>query len=111
MKRFARVRAFNLKTALESGSFNFMLTARGKISLIWWRSLVALMLVGLPIAVAFLSTSCSTTLSQPVLSPPEIQGATFVGNKTCAECHTNYTRMFASSPHSRFHLSGAQAVA
>ena len=31
----------------------------------------------------------------------------FVGNKVCAECHTNYTRVFDMSPHSRAHFRDA----
>jgi predicted CXXCH cytochrome family protein len=36
--------------------------------------------------------------------PPVIPDATFVGNKACMECHTNYVRSFAFSPHGRMHF-------
>jgi predicted CXXCH cytochrome family protein len=39
--------------------------------------------------------------------PPAIEGAHFVGNKVCYDCHTNITRQFPSSPHARVHLDGA----
>ncbi|MSU21319.1 MAG: hypothetical protein EXS30_07980 [Pedosphaera sp.] len=42
-------------------------------------------------------------MNRTVLAPPEIEGATFVGNKTCADCHTNITRIFPASPHGRFY--------
>jgi predicted CXXCH cytochrome family protein len=51
---------------------------------------------------ALLFTSCNT-VSRTVSAPPEIEGAHFVGNKTCAECHTNIARVFPASPHARFH--------
>lgn len=47
-------------------------------------------------------TSCAS-IDRVVIAPPEIEGAEFVGNKTCADCHTNIARAFTSSPHSRFH--------
>lgn len=52
--------------------------------------------------VAFLVSSCST-VEQSVIEFPLVEGATFVGNQSCSECHTNYTRVFALSPHARFH--------
>jgi predicted CXXCH cytochrome family protein len=51
---------------------------------------------------AFLFTSCKT-VDRTVAAPPQIEGAHFVGNKTCAECHTNIARMFPASAHGRFH--------
>jgi predicted CXXCH cytochrome family protein len=53
--------------------------------------------------------SCST-VSRTVLAPPEIPGASFVGNKTCAECHTNISRVFPSSAHARIQLEAPQSV-
>jgi predicted CXXCH cytochrome family protein len=40
------------------------------------------------------------------MEPPLIEGATFAGNRSCAECHTNYARIFPASPHARLHLEG-----
>ncbi|MBM3834603.1 MAG: hypothetical protein FJ403_15290 [Verrucomicrobia bacterium] len=59
------------------------------------------MLGALGFAGLFLS-SCST-VNRAVIAPPEIEGATFVGNKVCADCHTNITRVFAASPHGRYY--------
>jgi predicted CXXCH cytochrome family protein len=50
--------------------------------------------------------SCST-LERAVVSPPVIEGATFVGNRSCFECHTNYVRGFSASPHARLRFEGA----
>src|SRR4026208_1884172 len=48
----------------------------------------------------FVLSSCST-VQRTVLAPPEIEGAAFVGNKVCYECHTNYVRAFPGRPHAR----------
>lgn len=50
--------------------------------------------------------SCAS-LQRTLLSPPAIQGANFVGNKACIECHGDYTRAFPASPHARLHLEQA----
>src|SRR5512145_29427 len=55
------------------------------------------------IACAAVLVSCATG-SRAVLAPPLIEGATYVGNKTCYECHTNISRGFPSSPHARLNI-------
>jgi len=50
--------------------------------------------------------SCST-LDHTAAVPLHIEGATFVGNKTCADCHANITRVFPASPHARLHVESA----
>src|SRR5947208_3182209 len=65
----------------------------------WFVSAVALALVGLSVV---LFSSCST-LDRTIVEPPRIEGAHFVGNKVCAECHSNITRVFPASPHARFY--------
>jgi predicted CXXCH cytochrome family protein len=47
--------------------------------------------------------SCAT-FEGPVVAPPEIPGATLVGNTSCIDCHSNYTRIFPASPHARIHV-------
>ena len=49
--------------------------------------------------------SCST-VKRTVVTAPKIEGAAFVGNRACYECHTNYTRAFAAAPHARLRLEG-----
>ena len=49
--------------------------------------------------------SCST-LEPTVVSPPRIEGANFIGDRACLECHTSYSRSFAASPHARLRLDG-----
>ena len=51
--------------------------------------------------------SCGT-VGRVVVPPPEIEGATFTGNKSCIDCHANYTRTFAASPHARLHVETAR---
>ena len=53
--------------------------------------------------------SCSTTPFALTMAP-DIPGATFVGDKTCAECHTNISRIFPSSPHARIRLEDPRAT-
>lgn len=57
------------------------------------------------VLVAGAVVSCSST-GRFELAPPVIEGATFVGNRTCYDCHTNIVRVFASSPHARLHFEG-----
>jgi predicted CXXCH cytochrome family protein len=64
---------------------------------------------GLLGAAALVLQSCSTTPAR-LVSAPEIPGATFVGNRSCAECHTNISRVFPSSPHARIQLDDARAA-
>lgn len=49
--------------------------------------------------------SCAT-VERTVLIAPTVEGASFVGNRACFECHTNYVRTFAASPHARLRLEG-----
>jgi predicted CXXCH cytochrome family protein len=53
--------------------------------------------------------SCSTTPVSLSVAPV-IPGASFVGDKTCAECHTNICRMFPTSAHARIRLESPRAV-
>jgi predicted CXXCH cytochrome family protein len=50
--------------------------------------------------------ACST-LERTVVVPPQIPGAAYVGNAACADCHTNYVRIFPSSAHARLHVESA----
>jgi len=51
----------------------------------------------------FLVNSCTTT-ERAVVVPVRIEGATYVGDAACADCHANITRVFPASPHARLHL-------
>jgi len=53
--------------------------------------------------------SCSTTPFK-LTAAPDIPGATFVGDKTCAECHTNICRVFPTSAHVRIRLEDPRAA-
>ena len=61
------------------------------------------------VVVASVLSSCST-VTRTVMAPPEIEGAKYVGNKVCAECHTNYARIFPASPHARVHVESAKMI-
>ena len=58
---------------------------------------------------ALLFSSCAT-VQRTVVEPQVIEGASFVGNKACYECHTNIARGFLSSAHARIHFEGARMV-
>jgi predicted CXXCH cytochrome family protein len=73
------------------------------------RFLAVVCALGLMAGSAFLLDSCST-LSRTIIAPPEIPGATYVGNRACFDCHTNITRIFPSSPHARVHVESAKLV-
>lgn len=60
-------------------------------------------------AAALLVQACSTGAVRLSLAP-SIPGATFVGDKTCAECHTNICRVFPASAHGRLRLAAAEAA-
>ncbi len=55
-----------------------------------------------------LVSSCSTTATSVVMAPPEIEGATFVGDRVCYDCHTNISRVFPSSPHAQLRIENAR---
>jgi predicted CXXCH cytochrome family protein len=53
-------------------------------------------------ALVLLVASCTT--DRTAIIPPIIEGATFVGDKVCADCHANITRVFPGSTHARLRL-------
>jgi predicted CXXCH cytochrome family protein len=75
----------------------------------YWRAVVGIFAVSWIAAVGFFSSSCSSVGPHSVFTPPQVEGAGFVGNKTCAECHSDYSRHFDSSPHARLHISDVNA--
>jgi predicted CXXCH cytochrome family protein len=74
-----------------------------------WHCFIGFLSLSYLITVSFLLSSCSTT-NQTVMAPPLIEGANFVGNKVCAECHTNYARVFPASPHARVHAESGKMI-
>ena len=64
------------------------------------------LLAGLAVSAAML-LSCANWQGT-LVAPPVIEGATFAGNQSCAECHANITRRFPGSPHARVHFEGAK---
>ena len=86
---------------------HFSATVLSTVSAAWarfWRHLLGLsMLAGLFGLSAMLS-SCSTVSRSVMAPPPVIEGATFVGNKACVECHGVITKKFPDNVHARMHL-------
>ena len=77
---------------------------RVRLVMAWVLNLPALLCLSLLCAILI---SCTTTNYSPstLVSPPEIIGATFVGNKACADCHDKLNSEFHGSPHGRFYRS------
>jgi len=73
------------------------------------RYLAAAAALSLAACVALVLISCSTT-PLSVTAAPDVPGARFVGNRTCAECHTNICRIFPGSAHARIHLEDPQTA-
>jgi predicted CXXCH cytochrome family protein len=73
------------------------------------RIIVAVAFVAWAGSVVLLVNSCSTTSSLG-FAPPTIPGATFVGDKICADCHKKITRVFPTSAHARIQLEDPRAV-
>jgi predicted CXXCH cytochrome family protein len=95
------------------GSLGYNSAVFSRANFVAWRAVCARhrrlrwpLLVGI-IVTASLFISCST-LERRIAPPPEIPGATFTGNKSCVDCHANYTRGFAASPHGRMHVELAK---
>jgi predicted CXXCH cytochrome family protein len=71
------------------------------------RSAALVLGFGAAAAVLLFLGSCAS-FNGAVMAPVEIPGANYVGNRACAECHSNFTRIFPASPHARIHLEEAR---
>ena len=65
----------------------------------------AALCVGAGLLVLLLN-SCST--DRAVVVPLQIEGATYVGDKACADCHPNISHVFPASPHARLRIENSQ---
>jgi predicted CXXCH cytochrome family protein len=52
-------------------------------------------------AAGVIFTSCTT--NRTAVPPLQIEGATYVGDAACADCHQDITRVFPASAHARLH--------
>jgi predicted CXXCH cytochrome family protein len=68
---------------------------------LWAGSALAILAAGL--------VSCAT-VKRTVMAPPQIPGATFVGAKSCAECHEDIVRDFKTASHARMTVEGVHAA-
>ncbi|MCL5096593.1 MAG: hypothetical protein M1608_03470 [Candidatus Omnitrophica bacterium] len=68
--------------------------------LLWWWS-------GLGLAAVLISCG---TVSQTVMAPPQIPGATYVGSDVCATCHDKISESFATADHARLQALGTNAI-
>jgi predicted CXXCH cytochrome family protein len=68
------------------------------------RAIVALVAA----AIAVAAISCGT-FNGTVLAPPQIPNATFVGSKSCEQCHQDIFKKFKTSDHARLMVRGDNA--
>jgi predicted CXXCH cytochrome family protein len=65
------------------------------------------LLIGGAVLWGLLLVSC-VMADRTILAPPQIPGATFVGDKECAQCHSDQTDHFASATHAKVALADAK---
>ena len=61
-------------------------------------------MLALAAAFAVLATSCAGGGRRTALIPLQIEGAAFVGNDACRDCHAEQFRTYDASPHARVHF-------
>ena len=67
-------------------------------------------LIGLIGFMSIITMISCATVERTMVIPPHIEGATFVGDASCAECHANITKDFHGAAHARLKAHGANAV-
>ena len=63
------------------------------------------LLLGTGLGVSSLLLQSCSTVDRTVVAAPMIDGAEFVGDKQCADCHANIAHVFPASPHARLRLA------
>jgi predicted CXXCH cytochrome family protein len=58
--------------------------------------------------VAIVAVSCGT-FDSTLMAPPQIPGATFVGSKSCEQCHQEIFKKFKTADHARLMAKGPNA--
>ena len=81
----------------------------GKLNAIFSTSKRRLLFFSFGILVCAIVVISCAPLSRTVVVPPQIPGATFVGSKSCAECHSEIMRDFKTATHARLKAEGANA--
>lgn len=61
------------------------------------------------LAIWGLLTASCVVVDRPMIAPPQIAGAVFVGSNECKECHGDLVQHFASSTHARLTAPGENA--
>lgn len=65
-------------------------------------------LAGIGFAAAAAVISCST-VTRTIFAPPQVPGATFAGDASCAQCHPQQVKDFQTSTHARLKAPGDNA--
>jgi predicted CXXCH cytochrome family protein len=71
-----------------------------------WRGRNGFVLCAIALVLGAAALSSCSSVSRTVVVPLKIEGATYMGNKACAECHGKITRVFPASAHSRVLVEG-----
>lgn len=82
---------------------------------VWWpagstKSRKCLLVVGTCLLTALLGVISCGTLNKPVVMPPQIAGATFIGSQECATCHEQITKYFPTATHARLVARGTNSL-
>ena len=64
---------------------------------------------GMALGAGLLLISC-TSSNRVLVAPPEIEGATFVGSKSCEDCHETITQPFKTAAHAKLMAKGTNAL-
>lgn len=76
----------------------------------WIRShRIALLVCSVAVLAGAVAISCAP-FTRTVVAPPQIEGATFAGSKSCEQCHAEITKGFAIATHVRLKAEGPHAV-
>jgi predicted CXXCH cytochrome family protein len=67
------------------------------------------LLIGLLGVTAIATLISCATVERTIIMPPHIEGATFVGDQNCAECHQNITKHFHTAEHAKLKAKGPNA--
>jgi predicted CXXCH cytochrome family protein len=66
-------------------------------------------LIGLVGFMSIVTLISCATVQRTLVIPPHIEGASFVGDASCAECHANITKDFPTAAHARLKAHGGNA--
>jgi predicted CXXCH cytochrome family protein len=76
----------------------------------WFKAHRKKLIAALAATLAAIGVVSCVSINRVAVVPPHIPGATFVGSKTCEDCHENITKGFHTATHARLQAEGANAT-